>query len=92
MCPVYVARAGDEGRGLLADPDEVAATEWTDWSAFSAAVLAGERDVSPWCRQQVADLVAALGRSWDGSRPVEAADPAMLPPAGRRGSWGQGSA
>ncbi len=82
MCPVYVAQAGDGGRGLLADPDEVAATEWTEWPAFSTAVLAGERDVSPWCRQQVADLVAALGPSWDGRSPVDAADPAMLPPAG----------
>jgi isopentenyl-diphosphate Delta-isomerase len=80
MCPVYVARArGDLGP----DPDEVAATEWEAWPAFSAAVLAAERDVSPWCRQQVAELVTALGPSWDGTGPVSPADPRLLPPAVR---------
>lgn len=79
MCPVYVARAGREGLGP--DPDEVAATAWEEWPAFSAAVLAAERDVSPWCRQQVAELVTALGPSWDGTGPVRPADPGLLPPA-----------
>jgi isopentenyl-diphosphate Delta-isomerase len=83
MCPVYVARAGGGGRRLGPDSEEVAATTWEEWPAFSAAVLRGERDVSPWCRQQVADLVSALGRSWEGTAPVPAADPGLLPPAGR---------
>ena len=79
MCPVYVARAGEGELGP--DPEEVAATAWAHWPAFSAGVLAGERDVSPWCRQQVAELVTALGRSWDGTGPVTPADPGLLPAA-----------
>jgi len=79
MCPVYVARAttGD----VEPDPDEVAASEWVDWPAFSAAVLAGHRDISPWCRQQVAELVRVLGPSWDSTGAVTPADPTLLPPA-----------
>jgi isopentenyl-diphosphate Delta-isomerase len=92
MCPVYVAQAGGGGRQLGPDPEEVAATDWVDWSAFSAEVLSGERDVSPWCRQQVADLVGALGRSWDGTGPVTPADPGLLPPAGHPRGPGQGPA
>jgi isopentenyl-diphosphate delta-isomerase len=85
MCPVYVARAGDGELGP--DPDEVAASRWEEWPEFSAAVLAGERDVSPWCRQQVVELAAVLGPAWDGTAPVAAADPLLLPPAGRPPSW-----
>ncbi len=79
MCPVYVARACTAE--VDPDPDEVAASEWVDWPAFSAEVLAGHRDVSPWCRQQVADLVEALGPSWDSRDPATPADPGLLPPA-----------
>lgn len=53
MCPVYAARTADVVR---ADPDEVAATEWVPWSAFRTEVLAGTRDVSPWCVEQVTAL------------------------------------
>jgi isopentenyl-diphosphate Delta-isomerase len=81
MCPVFVARVASD-TDLRPDPEEVGATEWEDWSTFSTAVLAGERDVSPWCRQQVAELVAALGGSWDGTGPVTPADTRRLPPAG----------
>lgn len=80
MCPVYVARTNG---APSPDPEEVDAVVWEPWDVFSATVLAGERDVSPWCRQQVADLVAALG-PWDGSRPAPAGDPALLPPAAAR--------
>ena len=82
MCPVYVARTDATPHP---DPDEVGGVAWEEWSAFSAAVLAGEREVSPWCRQQVAELVAVLGPSWDGTTPPVAADPAALPPASRPG-------
>ena len=81
MCPVYVARTDDEPSP---DPDEVDAAAWEDWGRFSRAVLAGDRAVSPWCRQQVADLVAALGSSWDGTGAPPAGDPALLPPAAVR--------
>ena len=50
MCPVFVARTGDE---VAADPAEVDDTTWVDWAAFRAAVLDGTRDVSPWCVDQV---------------------------------------
>jgi isopentenyl-diphosphate Delta-isomerase len=86
MCPVYVARGSAEE--LRPDPDEVAAAEWVDWPRFSAGVLAGERDVSPWCRQQVAELVAALGSAWDGSGSVTPAEARLLPPAARPSAAG----
>ena len=78
MCPVYVART----RGVLhPDPEEVSGTRWEEWPSFSTAVLEGEREVSPWCRQQVAELLAALGGSWSGAEPPTPADPVRLPPA-----------
>ena len=76
MCPVYVATTADEPRP---DPDEVADVAWTDWSTFRAGVLDGRREVSPWCREQVAALP---------EHPLEA--PARpdreLPPAARPGA------
>jgi isopentenyl-diphosphate delta-isomerase len=83
MCPVYVARGSAEE--LRPDPAEVASTEWVDWPTFSGAVLSGERDVSPWCREQVAELVRALGPSWRGTEAVPDGDPGLLPPAGHLG-------
>ncbi len=78
MCPVYVARA----RGSLRpDPEEVGGTAWVEWPTFSAAVVSGGREVSPWCRQQVGDLVALVGSDWSGREPLAPADPATLPPA-----------
>ena len=78
MCPVYAARA----RGTLRpDAEEVAEATWVNWRSFSAGVLAGEREVSPWCVQQVAELVATLGRDWSGRDLPGPADPALLPPA-----------
>jgi isopentenyl-diphosphate delta-isomerase len=66
MCPVFVATTGDQ---VQADPSEVDSFEWVEWEAFRAAVLAGERDVSPWCVEQVqalpADPVTAAGESPD---------------------------
>ncbi|MCD4526802.1 isopentenyl-diphosphate Delta-isomerase [Nocardioides sp. cx-173] len=74
MCPVFVATA----HGPLApDPAEVDDVSWVDWTAFRASVLDGSREISPWCRQQVAllpadPLTAALERD------------SALPPAARR--------
>ncbi|MFI9812505.1 NUDIX domain-containing protein [Saccharothrix variisporea] len=42
------------------DPLEVGDFEWVDWADFVYAVRTNEVSVSPWCRQQVAEL-AALG-------------------------------
>lgn len=56
LCPVYVATVHGP---VAADPAEVDATAWVDWPAFRDEVLAGTRDVSPWCVEQVAALAAA---------------------------------
>ncbi len=76
MCPVFVARTSDDVR---ADADEVAGIDWVRWEVLAADVSAGQRDVSPWCVQQVRDLLAA--REAGGG--FVAADPALLPPAAR---------
>ena len=56
MCPVFTATSADEVR---ADPAEVEEHRWEPWSEFRESVLAG-RDVSSWCREQVAQLPADL--------------------------------
>ena len=72
MCPVFVARSVGEVR---ADPAEVEDHRWEPWPEFRASVLAG-REVSSWCREQVAALPADLiGAS---ARPSS-----ELPPAAR---------
>ena len=55
MCPVYAATTRATVRP---DPDEVADAVWEPWPDFRAAVLAGSRPVSSWCREQVALLPA----------------------------------
>jgi isopentenyl-diphosphate delta-isomerase len=82
MCPVYVATSADVVR---ADPDEVEEHRWEAWPEFRESVLAG-RDVSSWCRQQVAqlpdDLLAARGR------PRSELPPAARLPGTSRGTDG----
>jgi isopentenyl-diphosphate delta-isomerase len=79
MCPVFVASTTDEVRP---DPVEVAEARWEPWVEFRRAVLAGDREVSPWCRDQVAQLPAdplsSPAASWDD-----------LPPAAREAGAGQ---
>lgn len=78
LCPVFrVTTAATP----VPEPAEVDSCEWVDWPSFAEAVSAGRREISPWCRLQVDELVA-LGPdplAW----PV--ADPADLPPAARAG-------
>ena len=76
MCPVFTAVTEDEVR---AAPDEVEAVAWEPWEAFRDGVLAGRREVSPWCVEQVALLreLAPVGL------PRVAGDPSLLPPAAR---------
>lgn len=74
LCPVVVA--GTSGQPQP-NPIEVEATHWVEWARFAGEVLAGERDVSPWCRQQV-EALSQLGpdpSSWPTG------DPGQLPPA-----------
>ena len=55
MCPVLVARCPDPD-ALAPDPAEVGATAWVAWEELRGDVLAGVREVSPWCVQQVVAL------------------------------------
>lgn len=76
LCPVFTAIATSDA---TPDPSEVAALEWVRWSRFRDEVLAGERDVSIWCANQVAEL--AKREVADGRfTPASLAD---LPPAVR---------
>ena len=70
LCPVLVGRvtgdaadgvAGGVAPNLAPDPAEVESTEWVPWTEFATDVLAGRRQVSIWCREQVTAL-AQLGR------------------------------
>ncbi|MFE4501026.1 isopentenyl-diphosphate Delta-isomerase [Rhodococcus sp. NPDC056743] len=79
ICPVF--RVIYDGPQSLPDPEEVESAEWVDWREFSDSVLSGDREVSPWCREQVQQL-RQLGldpRQWP------TADAAALPPAAREG-------
>jgi isopentenyl-diphosphate Delta-isomerase len=76
LCPVFVARTTSAVRP---DASEVDTADWTDWATFRDQVLAGEREVSPWCLAQVADLAAREGH--DGS--FASASFADLPAAAR---------
>ena len=59
MCPVFVGSVPEAASGRVApDPDEVGEARWEPWQAFRAAVLDGSREVSVWCREQVAQLPA----------------------------------
>jgi isopentenyl-diphosphate Delta-isomerase len=76
LCPVF--RATTDAVPVPA-PLEVDEYGWMSWPLFVSLVAGGELDVSPWCREQVAQLVA-LGPdplTW----PV--ADEAELPAAAR---------
>ena len=53
MCPVFVARTTDQVRP---DPAEVEAHTWVGYREFRDSVLAGEREVSAWCAEQLALL------------------------------------
>jgi isopentenyl-diphosphate Delta-isomerase len=74
LCPVLTAVATGE---LSPDLSEVAVAEWVTWTSFRDEVLAGERDVSPWCAAQVAELA---DRELADAEFTPAA-PADLPPA-----------
>jgi isopentenyl-diphosphate delta-isomerase len=75
MCPVFVARSTAEVRP---DPEEVDDSRWVPWEQLVPEVLSGTREVSPWCVEQVGQLLECQDGDW--FRP---ADPALLPPAAR---------
>lgn len=77
ICPVF--RVVYDGPPPVPDHGEVESVEWTDWADFFDTVVAGARDVSPWCYEQVQQL-RQLGpdpHSWP-TAPASA-----LPPAAR---------
>jgi len=86
-CPVYIGWL-DRGRPLVLDPSEVGEVEWVDWPTCARQVAAGERPVSPWCVEQVRQLVA-LG---DDMAQWPQADADLLPPAAPRVLGGAGPA
>jgi isopentenyl-diphosphate delta-isomerase len=55
ICPVFRATVA-AGITPSPDPDEVGEYRWIPWADFSAQVLSGAFEVSPWCRMQVAQL------------------------------------
>ena len=71
MCPVFV---GTVAGTVRPDPDEVADARWESWVPFRDAVLDGSRDVSTWCREQVAQLPVSLQHApaarWDDLPPA----------------------
>ncbi len=71
MCPVFV---GTSDGTVVRDPDEVEEARWEPWQPFRDAVLDGSRQVSTWCREQVAQLPedprAAPAASWDDLPPA----------------------
>jgi isopentenyl-diphosphate delta-isomerase len=73
MCPVFTATAAADPRP---DRTEVEAWEWVPWAEFREDVLAGRRDVSQWCVEQLRALPADLPSA-------PAADRGGLPPAAR---------
>ena len=77
MCPVFVGSVpGIASERVAPDPDEVGEARWESWRAFRAAVLDRSREVSVWCREQVAQLPA-------DPLSAAAADADDLPPAAR---------
>jgi isopentenyl-diphosphate Delta-isomerase len=81
LCPVFTAVTGSE---LRPDPEEVESVEWVEWRAFRYDVLAGVREVSPWCVEQVEALAATETADAGAGAPVFAeASPDELPAAAR---------
>jgi isopentenyl-diphosphate delta-isomerase len=83
LCPVLVATVPPDAVPAP-DPAEVDRTRWERWPDVVAGVRTGGLTLSPWAREQVAEL-ARLGP--DPAR-WPAADPALLPPAARAAQAG----
>ena len=77
LCPVFRTVSADAPRLAPAEVDEYG---WMSWPLFVSLVTGGELAVSPWCREQVDQLVA-LGADPLGWPVVDAGE---LPPAAAR--------
>jgi isopentenyl-diphosphate delta-isomerase len=76
LCPVFTAYTTSDP---APDDTEVAAVEWAPWPRFRDDVLAGGREVSVWCAEQVAELTRV--EQGDGRFPEGSVSD--LPPAAR---------
>ncbi|SNT59682.1 isopentenyl-diphosphate delta-isomerase [Streptosporangium subroseum] len=76
LCPVYRVLAEADA---VPNPDEVGDVRWMPWKEFADGVLDHSLEISPWCGEQVRQLVGL------GADPLgwPVADPADLPPAAR---------
>jgi isopentenyl-diphosphate delta-isomerase len=63
ICPVFRATVP---AGTVPAPaaDEVAEYRWMPWTEFSARVLSGDFEVSPWCRLQIEQLAEGESGTW----------------------------
>lgn len=70
MCPVFRVVVTDAEP--MPEPDEVGAFRWMNWQQFVGDVLDGHLTVSPWCRQQVEQLLQLSPDplTWPGSNGV----------------------
>jgi isopentenyl-diphosphate Delta-isomerase len=75
MCPVFTARVSGSADGVRADPAEIEDHHWEPWAEFRESVLDG-RDISSWCREQVAQLPVDLGAAQE--RPESELPPAAV--------------
>jgi isopentenyl-diphosphate delta-isomerase len=73
LCPVFTAVSDQPP---VAAAEEVAGLAWVPWLELRNAVLGGTREVSPWCREQVAALP-------EDPFHTDEADWSGLPPAAR---------
>ncbi|RZQ59672.1 isopentenyl-diphosphate Delta-isomerase [Amycolatopsis suaedae] len=74
LCPVWRVTADGQPDP---DPAEVDDWSWVDWEELVTGVSAGARQVSPWCREQLAEL----GRLDVDPRMWPSAPADQLPPA-----------
>ncbi len=77
LCPVFVATTTSDP---VPDAAEVAELEWVPWPDLRDDVLAGRREVSVWCAEQV----AALAQVESGAGHFAEASYDDLPPAAHR--------
>lgn len=76
LCPVYRVLVESDA---VPNPDEVEGVRWMPWERFADEVLGRRMEISPWCREQVGQLVGL------GADPLAwpVADSADLPGAAR---------
>jgi isopentenyl-diphosphate Delta-isomerase len=85
ICPVFSAVSHETPQALLT---EVNAVQWQPWAEFRDAVVAGRRQVSPWCADQVQKLSRLAAHPRDIIGDWDELPPAALLIGARPGSSG----